>query len=91
MHSSTASYIALQNLFKQQFLEDLARFKVNLAETIASIGLAENAIPDEEVENFARNVTAVGIIKGSPLVKRKRVGYLTRQTIRMSSCGCIHV
>jgi amyloid beta precursor protein binding protein 1 len=91
MHSSTASYIALQNLFKQQFLEDLARFKANLAETLATIGLAENAIPDEEVENFARNVTAVGIIKGSPLVERKRVGDLTKQTIRMSSCGCVHV
>lgn len=82
MHSSTASYISLQNLFKQQFLEDLARFKGNLAETLDSIGLPANTVPDDEVEDFARNVAAVGIIKGTPLTERKKLGETTKQTIR---------
>ena len=82
MHSSTASYIALQNLYKQQFLHDLARFKGDLSEVLTSVGLPSTAVPDEEVENFARNVAAVGIIKGSPLANRKCVGEDTKQTIR---------
>lgn len=85
MHSSTASYIALQNLFKQQFLLDLQRFKLDLAHTLSTVGLADNAIPDEEVENFARNVAAVGIVKGTALSERKRIGELTKQTIRALS------
>jgi amyloid beta precursor protein binding protein 1 len=85
MHSSTASYIALQNLFKQQFLLDLQRFKLDLAHTLSTVGLADNAIPDDEVENFARNVAAVGVVKGTALSERKRIGELTKQTIRALS------
>lgn len=71
MHSSTSSYIALQNLYKAQFNDDLVRYKTALSVTLASIDLPQNTIPDEEVESFARNVAAVNVVKGRSLRDRK--------------------
>lgn len=73
MHSSTSSYIELQNLFKAQFNDDLARYKLALNATLKSIDLAEDAIPNDEVESFARNVSAVDIVQGTSLAERKGI------------------
>ncbi|WVQ97631.1 hypothetical protein IAU59_004745 [Kwoniella sp. CBS 9459] len=67
MHSSTTSYIALQNLYKAQYQTDLARFRELLSGVLAKIGLPEDSIPVEEVEGFVKNVGGVGIIKGRAL------------------------
>ena len=67
MHSSTASYIELQNLFKAQHKEDLEKFKRILAVVLDESDLPEDAVPIDEVEGFVKNVGGVGIIKGSPL------------------------
>nr|XP_018267361.1 amyloid beta protein binding protein 1 [Kwoniella dejecticola CBS 10117]OBR89519.1 amyloid beta protein binding protein 1 [Kwoniella dejecticola CBS 10117] len=71
MHSSTTSYVHLQNLYKQEYQSDLKRFKRLLSQTLQNIGLEEETIPDEEVESFAKNVAGVGIIKGTPLRQGK--------------------
>lgn len=47
------------------------RYKEVLSATLTSIDLGPDAIPEEEVEGFARNVAAVGIVKGTSLVERK--------------------
>ncbi|KAK8866119.1 hypothetical protein IAR55_001270 [Kwoniella newhampshirensis] len=67
MHSSTTSYIALQNLYKTQYQQDLSRFQALLVAVLNNVGLPEDAIPQEEVESFVRNVGGVGVIKGTPL------------------------
>ncbi|WVR06064.1 hypothetical protein IAU60_003092 [Kwoniella sp. DSM 27419] len=71
MHSSTTSYVALQNLYKSQYRSDLSTFRGLLAEVLRQIGLPEDAIPDEEVEGFVKNVGGVGMIKGRPLRESK--------------------
>ncbi|WWD17675.1 hypothetical protein CI109_102116 [Kwoniella shandongensis] len=77
MHSSTTSYVSLQNLYKAQFQEDLSTFQSLLTNVLTGVGLPEDAIPQEEVEGFVKNVSGVGIIKGSPLrVSREGKGKL---------------
>ncbi|WWD09605.1 hypothetical protein V865_007733 [Kwoniella europaea PYCC6329] len=81
MHSSTTSYVHLQNLYKKEYQSDLARFKSLLAEVLQKIGLEDGTIPDEEVEGFVKNVGGVGIIKGTPLRERKEGKGLIAQSI----------
>lgn len=71
MHSSTKSYVTVQNLYKQQHLHDLARFSEMLGSVLESIGLPHDAIPVSEVESFVKNVGGVAIIKGTPLKEAK--------------------
>ncbi|WVQ82675.1 hypothetical protein IAT38_004807 [Cryptococcus sp. DSM 104549] len=71
MHSSTTSYVALQNMYKAQYQADLATFKGLLAGVLQSVGLAEDVIPDEEIEGFVKNVGGVGVIKGKALRESK--------------------
>ena len=71
MHSSTTSYVALQNLYRAQFNDDFARFKQVLSATLERVGLSDDAIPADEVESFARNSGGVQIIKGRPLRESK--------------------
>ncbi|WVQ61992.1 uncharacterized protein L199_000125 [Kwoniella botswanensis] len=81
MHSSTTSYVHLQNLYKKEYQSDLARFKTLLAEVLQKIGLEDGTIPDEEVEGFVKNVGGVGMIKGTPLRERKEGKGLIAQSI----------
>ncbi|KAL1413018.1 hypothetical protein Q8F55_000767 [Vanrija albida] len=81
MHSSTGSYVALQNLYKQQHLHDLAKFTELLAGVLQSIGLPSDAIPDEEVESFVKNVGGVGIVHGSPLRAAKEYSGAMKERI----------
>ncbi|WRT64346.1 uncharacterized protein IL334_001278 [Kwoniella shivajii] len=71
MHSSTTSYVQLQNLYKKEYQSDLARFKTLLAEILLRIGLEEGTVSDEEIESFVKNVGGVGIIKGRSLRESK--------------------
>lgn len=73
MHSSTTSYVALQNLYRAQFNSDFARFKQIVAETLGRIGLPADAIPADEIESFARNSGGVQVIKGRALKESKEM------------------
>lgn len=84
MHSSTASYITLQNLFKSQYQSDLVTFNSLLTVVLQEVGLPEDAISDEEVEGFVRNCAGVAIVKGQPLRERKLVKGVLRDTISAS-------
>ncbi|RXK39228.1 amyloid beta protein binding protein 1 [Tremella mesenterica] len=84
MHSSTTSYIVLQNLFKRQHRSDLQLFRQTLSSTLEKIGLPEDAIPDQEVEGFVRNIGGVGIVKGSSLSERRELKGLIVSTIEES-------
>jgi amyloid beta precursor protein binding protein 1 len=74
MHSSTASYLALQGLFRAQFQQDLQEFRVQLRDTLGAVGLPEDAISDSEVENFVKNTNGVALIKGTSISSRRVVG-----------------
>ncbi|ODN77962.1 hypothetical protein L202_05055 [Cryptococcus amylolentus CBS 6039] len=71
MHSSTESYVALQNMYKAQHQADLAKFKELLAQVLEKVGLPVESVPADEVEGFVRNVGGVGIIKGTSLRESK--------------------
>lgn len=71
MHSSTTSYVTLQNLYKQQFQHDLAKFASLLAIVVQEAGLQPEAIPASEIESFVKNVSGVNIIKGSSILEAK--------------------
>lgn len=71
MHSSTKSYVTVQNLYKQQHLHDLARFSELLGSVLVGVGLPHDAIPVNEVESFVKNVGGVAVIKGAPLKEAK--------------------
>lgn len=86
MHSSTTSYVALQNLYKQQHLHDLAKFTELLAGVLQSIGLPGDAIPEEEVGSFVKNVGGVGIVHGSPLRATKEYSGAMKERISESCC-----
>ncbi|ORY29355.1 hypothetical protein BCR39DRAFT_532469 [Naematelia encephala] len=73
MHSSTTSYVALQNLYKAQYRADLEKFKGYLAQTLSSLGLPVDAIPDDEIEGFVKNSGGVNVIKGRALRESKEV------------------
>ncbi|KAE8542925.1 hypothetical protein D1P53_000988 [Cryptococcus gattii VGV] len=73
MHSSTTSYVALQNMYKTQYRTDLKQFKYLLSEVLQNVGLPADTVPDEEVEGFVKNVGGVGIIKGTSLSGSKNI------------------
>lgn len=92
MHSSTTSYVALQNLFKAQYQSDLARFKGIMVDTLAEIGLPADAVSDEEVDAFARNVGGVAVIKGTALRESKEGrGLLTEHTGESSDAPVVAI
>lgn len=73
MHSSTTSYVALQNMYKTQYRTNLKQFKYLLNEVLQNVGLPADTVPDEEVEGFVKNVGGVGIIKGTSLSDSKNI------------------
>jgi len=81
MHSSTTAYIALQNLYKDQHKSDLAKFRTILASVLDEVGLPADAIPDDELEGFVKNSSAVAIIKGTPLRESKEGGARLKEAI----------
>lgn len=85
MHSSTKSYVTVQNLYKQQHLHDLARFSELLGSVLESIGLPDDAIPSTEVESFVKNVGGVAIIKGTPLKEAKTYEGAMKELISRSN------
>ena len=84
MHSSTTSYIALQNLYKAQHLADLAAYRSLLRKVLEKVGLSGDAIPEEEVEGFVKGSGGVSIINGSALRERKEIKGSLRELIGMS-------
>lgn len=73
MHSSTESYINLQNLYRTQHRQDLAAFQTRLTATLADIGLPADTIDQSEVEAFVKNTNGVAVVKGSPLSARRDI------------------
>ena len=73
MHSSTASYLALQGLYRAQFQQDLQEYRVQLQAILRKIDLPEDAIADAEVENFVKNTNGVALIKGTSISSRRNV------------------
>lgn len=73
MHSSTASYLALQGLYRAQFQQDLQEYRVQLQATLGKIGLPEDAISDSEVESFVKNTNGVALIKGTSISSRRGI------------------
>jgi hypothetical protein len=74
MHSSTSAYIALQKLYKEQHRADLAEYRAILTSTLEAVGLPADAIPNDEIETFVKNSSAVAIVKGTPLRESKETG-----------------
>jgi len=81
MHSSTTSYIALQNLYRAQASADLQKYKHILAGVLAKIGLDSEIISQEEIEGFVKNSGGVEIIQGSKLRDSKEVSGLLKEVI----------
>jgi amyloid beta precursor protein binding protein 1 len=73
MHSSTASYLALQGLYRAQFQQDLQEYRVQLQAMLRKIGLPEDAISDSEVESFVKNTNGVALIKGTSISSRRGI------------------
>lgn len=71
MHSSTISYVQLQNLYREQFKSDLAEFRAILDGILVGFELSADVIPDEEIEGFVRNSGGVAIVKGRELTATK--------------------
>jgi amyloid beta precursor protein binding protein 1 len=81
MHSSTTSYIALQNLYKAQAVEDGERFREILAGVLEKAGVEREGVTEEEIDGFVRNAGGVGIIKGRPLKDAKELKGLSAEVI----------
>lgn len=86
MHSSTSSYITLQNLYKAQFQTDLELYRKHLTIVLQGLGLPEDAVPSEEVESFVRNTGGVAVIKSTALRERKDI----KGAIAEQVCKCRH-
>jgi len=61
----------LQNLYKEQHRADLAEYRAILTSTLEAVGLPSDAIPNDEIETFVKNSSAVAIVKGVPLRESK--------------------
>lgn len=55
MHSSTNSYVAIQNLYKAQAQKDMNLFSQCLEETLNELGLEADAISEEDAGNFIKH------------------------------------
>lgn len=73
MHSSTESYIKLQNLYRTQHRQDLEAYQASLTDVLSDIGLPADTIDQSEVEAFVRNTNGVAVVKGSPLSERRKI------------------
>lgn len=55
MHSSTSSYVALQNLYKARAQKDSDLYKECLREVLEGVGLEGDAIDEEDVDGFVKH------------------------------------
>ncbi len=85
MHSSTSSYIALQNLFKAAHQSELTEFRSLLEGVLGNISLPADAISNEEIESFVKGTGFVAIIKGSPLREGREGNERLQEALGMSS------
>jgi amyloid beta precursor protein binding protein 1 len=74
MHSSTASYLELQGLYRAQYHQDLQEFDENLQSVLSKVGLPSDAIPRSEIEDFVKNTNGVALIKGTSIASRQKSG-----------------
>lgn len=81
MHSSTISYVQLQNLYREQFKSDLAEFRAILDGILVGFELPADVIPDEEIEGFVRNSGGVAIVKGRELSATKESNVILSEII----------
>lgn len=81
MHSSTTSYIALQNLFKEQHSSEIFEFREILGGVLSSINLPSDAISNEETESFVKGTGSVQIVKGNSLRASKEGNDLLQKYI----------
>ncbi|KAJ9110209.1 hypothetical protein QFC20_003061 [Naganishia adeliensis] len=64
MKASTKDYVQLQNLYKDKANQDLQAYVGCLKQTLQSVGLDEDAIEQEEIQNFVKNCHWVQCIDG---------------------------
>ncbi|CAD6884835.1 unnamed protein product [Tilletia controversa] len=64
MKASSAGYVELQNVYRRKALQDLANFQAHLSSILASVGLAADVVPLEEVESFVKHAAYVELIRG---------------------------
>jgi amyloid beta precursor protein binding protein 1 len=87
MHSSTESYVKVQQLYKQAFQEDLQKFSSILAGVLKEIGLPTDAVSETEVESFVKNVGGVAIVKGTSLLTAKEYQGGMKERIGQLPCS----
>jgi amyloid beta precursor protein binding protein 1 len=74
MHTSTASYIALQKLYKDKAREDLELFRQCLQDVLKDVGLDEEAIGAEDVEAFVKHCHTLLCERGNRLKEELEEG-----------------
>jgi len=65
MHTSTASYINLQNLYKKQAMADAVLFRECLGQVLLEAGLESEAISGEDADEFVKHCHTLLCERGS--------------------------
>jgi amyloid beta precursor protein binding protein 1 len=65
MHTSTTSYINLQNLYKKQAMADATLFKTCLKEVLSEVGLDGEAISEGDADEFVKHCHTLLCERGS--------------------------
>jgi len=65
MHTSTASYINLQNLYKKQAMADAALFRECLGQVLLEAGLEAEAISATDADEFVKHCHTLLCERGS--------------------------
>lgn len=82
MKSDTKSYVALQTIYKTKSKQDVGVFKRCLVKVLVQVGLDEDAIGDQEVEEFVKNAAFLKVVRGRSLEMERSGRGFNEETIR---------
>ncbi|CDZ96241.1 NEDD8-activating complex, APP-BP1/UBA5 component [Phaffia rhodozyma] len=81
MKSDTQSYVALQTVYKTKAKEDVVAFQGCLSKVLLEIGLDEDAVGEDEVEDFVKHAAFLKVIRGRSLEQERKEKGFNEETI----------
>lgn len=67
MTADTESYINLQNVYRQQAMQDADNIFRRTQQLLRSLGLEEDLIQEEDVHLFCREVSGLAVFRGTKI------------------------
>lgn len=82
MKASTAAYVGLQNVYKAKAKVDLDAVGAHLRQTLARVGLDDDAVGEDELADFVKNAAFLKVVSGRSLRQEREETESNKEAIR---------